>query len=277
MAASASTMVKGRANFYVDDNTSLNHANCYFPLDQGAIVAAFPEKILIGPTDLNENGEMCFSKDKTIIIPSSRLVEFVKTVCKGYNALKTNSKEEFEDTIFIYQNTYYLVSKYQFWQGEFGFTMFYQRKHGADTYHQKQVSEGKRDPVDVSKLDDPEFVPRKRSVFNLKINDLELLIAHLDILFRYLSYDVDTNKSKVLEFIEYATSEEKHIKFLEVPLKNYSTLSLEEKIKILRTILTDMLTDKKQPQDSFALRNYLNVLTRQRVPVFALLHFHLIN
>ena len=125
MAASASTMVKGRANFYVDDNTSLNHANCYFPLDQGAIVAAFPEKILIGPTDLNENGEMCFSKDKTIIIPSSRLVEFVKTVRKGYNALKTNSKEEFEDTIFIYQNIYYLVSKYQFWQGEFGFTMFY--------------------------------------------------------------------------------------------------------------------------------------------------------
>ena len=97
MAASASTMVKGRANFYVDDNTSLNHANYYFSLDQGAIVAPFPEKILIGPTDLNENGEICFSKDKTIIIPSSRLVEFVKTVRKGYNALKTNSNEEFVD------------------------------------------------------------------------------------------------------------------------------------------------------------------------------------
>ena len=64
-------------------------------------------------------------------------------------------------------------------------------------------------------------VHHRRGVFNLKINDLELLIAHLDILFQYLSYDVDTNKRKVLESIQYATSEEKRIKIKRWLLKRY--------------------------------------------------------
>ena len=69
MAAPTATMVSGKSNFYVG-NALLNHANYYFSLDHGAIVAAYSGKILIVPTELNENGEMCFSPKKTIFIPS---------------------------------------------------------------------------------------------------------------------------------------------------------------------------------------------------------------
>ena len=117
----------------------------------------------------------------------------------------------------------------------------------------------------------------KRGVFNLKLGDLELLVVHLDHLFQYLSYDVNVNKRKVLEFIEYATSEEKHIQFLKAQLQNYHQMHLGDKIQIFRTILTDMLKDKNLPQDVFFLNNYLDVLTKQVVPIYALLHFHLIH
>ena len=277
MAAPAPTPVSGKSNFYVENSTCLNKANYYFGLD-GVMVAAYSEKILIGPTETNENGEVCFDKNKTIIVPTSKLVEFVTAIRKGYEALKAKSKEEFEDTILIYQNTHYLVGKYQCWQGEYGFTLFYKWKFGADKYFKKLVDEGKRDPVNVSNLADPQFQPLKRGVFNLKLSDMELIMAHMDILFQYLSYDLDTNKRRVLEFIEYATNEEKHAQFLKTQLSNYYGLTCEEKIKLLRTILTEMMMrDKNQPLDSFELRSYLDVLTRKMVPIYALLHFHLFH
>ena len=91
------------------------------------------------------------------------------------------------------------------------------------------LEEGKATPVDVSKLQDPLFQPRKRGVFNLKTQDLQLLVAHMDILLQYLSFDVDTNKRKVLEFVEYATNDETHINFLRDQLQKYQELNYEEK------------------------------------------------
>ena len=125
MTALKPTTVYGKSNFYVGDNVSLNMANYYFGIGHGTMVGAYGKKILIGPTVMNDNGEMCFSKQKTIIIPTPTLVEYVKTLHKGYEALKNGSQEEFEDTIFTYQNTHHLVGKYQLWQGEYGFTLFY--------------------------------------------------------------------------------------------------------------------------------------------------------
>ena len=57
-----------------------------------------------------------------------KLVEFAKSVCRGYEAFKAKSEEEFEDTIAILQNANHLVGKCQFWAGEFGFTFFYKWK-----------------------------------------------------------------------------------------------------------------------------------------------------
>ena len=136
------TIIYGKSNFYVEDNVSLNKANYYFGLNHGIMVAACGDKIFMGPTVKNENGEMYFSKGKTIIIPTPTLVEFVKTLCKVYEALITDSKEEFQDTIFTYKKTHHLVSKFQFWQGEYGFTLFYKCNFGKDSYYHKNVEEG---------------------------------------------------------------------------------------------------------------------------------------
>ena len=47
----------GKANFTISDNAYLNHAKYHFALDSGIMVAAFMDKILIGPCTYDGNGE----------------------------------------------------------------------------------------------------------------------------------------------------------------------------------------------------------------------------
>ena len=73
----------------------------------------------------------------------------------------------------------------QEWQNEWGFSLCYKWKHGEDSYFQKQVSMGLKDPVDISKLEDPEYQPLKRGIFNLKLEDLEIIASQLDTILQH--------------------------------------------------------------------------------------------
>ena len=63
--------------------------------------------------------------------------------------------------------------------------------------------------MDTSKLEDPEYQPLKKGVFNLTLNDMELLVSQLDTLLQYTHYQSDEHKRKVIDFVTYATTEEK--------------------------------------------------------------------
>ena len=114
-----------KSNFFISDNVYFHHANYNFALESGAMVSAFLGKILIGLSDYDDNGQARFSPKKTIIIPASSFVEFVKTLTKAYNALKNKSEEKFEDLIYQHNPTHLLVGKYQSWENQWGFSMFY--------------------------------------------------------------------------------------------------------------------------------------------------------
>ena len=96
---------------------------------------------------------------------------------------------------------------------------FYKWKHGSDCNFQTHVAMKTRDTVDISKLEDPEYQPLKKGVFNLQLDDLEMLVSHLDTLLQYTHYQSDEHKRKVMDFVNYATSEEKHKKYLVEKLK----------------------------------------------------------
>ena len=53
-----------------------------------------------------------------------------------------------------------------------------------------------RDPVDISKLEDPEYQPLKKGVFNLQLDDLEMLVSHLDTLLQYTIIKVMNTSTK---------------------------------------------------------------------------------
>ena len=63
------TTMGGKANFYVEDNCFLTHANYSTSLPCGAMVSAFLEKILIGDCITDDLGQQRFSK-KTVIVPN---------------------------------------------------------------------------------------------------------------------------------------------------------------------------------------------------------------
>ena len=115
----------GKSNFYIPDNIFLNNAHSSFPLESGVMVSAFLEKILIGMCEFNANGQLRFSAS-SIVIPSKNFVEFTQVVKKAYKALKDESEEKFEDLIYKYSSTHFLMGKYQPWQDEWGFSMFLQ-------------------------------------------------------------------------------------------------------------------------------------------------------
>ena len=164
-----------RTNFTISDNVYLNHAKYYFALDSGIMVAAYLDKILIGLCSYDAHGQLYFTK-KTIIIPSSNFVEFVKVLKKAYNSVKNNSEEPFEDLIYHHKPVHYLMGKYQLYDGEWGFTMFYKWKHAADQKFLNQLqTDPNCTPVDTSKLEDPEYQPMKRGIYSLQLSDLELL------------------------------------------------------------------------------------------------------
>ena len=105
-----------RTNFTISDNVYLNHAKYYFALDSGIMVAAYLDKILIGLCSYDAHGQLYFTK-KTIIIPSSNFVEFVKVLKIAYNSLKNNSEEAFEDLIYHHKPVHFLMGKYHFYEG----------------------------------------------------------------------------------------------------------------------------------------------------------------
>ena len=177
----------GKANFFISDNTYLHHANYNFALESGAMVSAFQGKILIGLTDYDDKGQLRFNPKRTIIIPASNFVEFIKVIKKAYNALKNKSEEKFEDLIYQHSPTHLLVGKYQSWENQWGFSMFYKWRHAMDKNFQNLVKLNERTPVNISKLEDPEYQPLKRGLFNLKLSDLEMLVSQLDTILRYTS------------------------------------------------------------------------------------------
>ena len=174
-----------KSNFYVDDQCLLNHANYSFSLDCGAIVAAYPEKILIGFCENNKQGQLEFSKKKTIIVPNSSFYEFVKVIKRGLDALKNKSNEAFEEVIYKHSNTHSLIGKYQMWQQEMTFSLFYIWRHAADKHFLNQIAMGLRDPINTSKLENPDIQPLKLGIFNLKLEDLDIFSVNLDTIIPY--------------------------------------------------------------------------------------------
>ena len=157
-----------------NDKALLNHANYVLPLPSGVFVAAFLQRILIGYTETNEKGQVVFGK-KTVIIPSEAFYDFVGAIKRGHQALKNGSEEKFEDLIYSHKGIHFLVSKHQVWQDKWGLSLFYKWKWDADKYFLDQVSQGLRDPVNTSNLDDDNYLPTKRGVFNLQLEDVQNL------------------------------------------------------------------------------------------------------
>ena len=268
----------GKANFKISDNAYLNHAKYHFALDSGIMVAAFMDKILIGPCTYDGNGELLFTK-KSIIIPSSNYVEFVKVLKKAYNSLKNNSEEPFEDLIYHHKPVHYLMGKYQLYDGEWGFIMFYKWKHAADQKFLNQLqTDPNCTPVDTSKLEDPEYQPMKRGIYSLQLPDLELLLSQLDSLLRHtITYENEEVKRNVMKFVHYATHEGKHQQFLLEKFKNYEQMRLMEKITTIQTIVQSLFEDNGQKDDIFEINCYLDILTNKTSLIFALFYHHLMD
>ena len=89
---------------------------------------------------------------------------------------------------------------------------FYKWKHGSDCNFQTHVAMKTRDTVDIFKLEDPEYQPLKKGVFNLQLDALEKLVSHLDTLLQYTHYQSDEHMCKVMEFVNYAASKERDTK-----------------------------------------------------------------
>ena len=259
-----------KSNYFLD-TVSLNHANYTLCLPSGLFVAAYMEKILMGYAEMDQHtGKMMFTK-KTIIIPSTSFFQFVQTIKKAYQALKTGSEEEFEDLIYNHNGTHHLVSKFQCWNEQMGLSLFYKWKFGADQYFQNQVQMSLKEPVDVSKLVDPEFQPLKRGVYNLKLDEVETLANELDTILHYTYLDSEANKQKVFDFVEYASTEERLKSYLMEEMKTYSVLRQVEKIAIIEKILTAFLDDKGKAYDGFQYKLYLDLLRSKVDVLFSLL------
>ena len=172
------------------DKTLLDHANYVTCLPSGIFVAAFLQRILIGYTETNEDGQTVFAK-KTVIIPSESFFDFVQTIKKGYQALKNGSEEKFEDLIYSHKGIHFLVSKHQMWQEKWGLSLFYKWKWDADKYFLDQVSQGLREPVNTSNLDDDNYLPTKRGVFNLQLEDIQNLANQLETILYHTMLDMD--------------------------------------------------------------------------------------
>ena len=260
-----------KSNYYLDA-VSLNHADYTLCLPSGLFVAAYLEKILVGFADMDQDtGKMMFHTKKTIIIPSASFFQFVKTIKKAYQALKTGSTEEFEDLIYCHNNTHFLVSKFQSWNEQMGLSLFYKWKFTADQYFQNQVQMGQKEPVDVSKLVDPEFQPLKRGVYNLKLDEIETLANELDTILHYTYLDSETNKQKVFEFVDYVSTEERHKSYLIEKMETYSVLRQADKIAIIEKMLTAFLDDKGKEYDAYEYKMYLDLLRSKVDVLFSLL------
>ena len=154
--------------------------------------------------------------------------------------------------------------------------MFYVWRHGVDKNFQNQVLMKLRDPVNVQKLEDPEIQPLKRGVFNLKLADLDVLVSNIETIIVYSHYESDLNKRKVMDFIEYCSSETKHHDYLKNILKDYVGMRAQEKIKIVSKVLKAMFEDH-QKDDAFEMKMYLDVLTNKLVLLFSLLNNRLMT
>ena len=133
------------------------------------------------------------------------------------------------------------------------------------------------DPVDISKLEDPEYQPLRKGVFNLQLNDLELLVSQLDTLLQYTHYQSNEHKRKVIDFVNYATTEEKHRNYLMEKLKEYEGMRVTEKIQIVQNILKAMFEDKGQKADTYEIQCYLDILSNKISLIFPLLHNKLMD
>ena len=261
----------GKTNFYISDNTYLHHANYNLALESGAMVSAFLGKILIGLSDYDDKGQLRFNPKRTIIIPASNFVEFIKVIKKAYNALKNKSEEKFKDLIYQHNPTHLLVGKFQSWENEWGFSMFYKWRHTMDKNWQNLVLLKERDPVNISQLKDPEYQPLKRGVYNLRLADLEMMVSQLDTILRYTSsYESDEVKRNVSNFVDYAVNDCRT--YLLENLKNYEEMRLPEKIKIMHIILKGMFEKNGKPDDNFGIKFYLDILSNKTDLIFALFH-----
>ena len=268
------TTMGGKSNFYVEDNCFLSHANYSTSLPCGTMVSAFLEKILIGDCIIDELGQQRFSK-KTVIVPNSSFMDFVRVILRANEAFKTNSKEKFEETIYKHSTTHSLIGKFQNWQDEMTFSIFYVWKHGSDKTFLQQCQMGIREPVDVSKLENPEIQPLKRGVFNLKYLDLEALFSQLSTILLYTYFESDKNRRKVVEFIEYAVSEKKHHDYLREQLKDFTGMPVQDKIKIVSNMLKAMFQDQDRADETFEMKLYQDILTNKLALIFSLLSIHL--
>ena len=114
-----------KSNLYLDEDIiPMNASHSVTLADSGIVVGSFHEKIVMGLCKNDKSGNLCFGL-KNVIVPSCSFVNYIQVLQRGWQSLKNNSQEAFEEIIYDHNGTHFLVGKYHEWQGSFGFSLIY--------------------------------------------------------------------------------------------------------------------------------------------------------
>ena len=104
----------GKDTFYVNKKY-LKNANYTLALGSDTYAAAYQERIILGPVELDPSGEALFTK-KAVIIPSNVYFEFINAVRRGFKAFQDGDETPFEMVLYKYSKVHHVVAKYEKWE-----------------------------------------------------------------------------------------------------------------------------------------------------------------
>ena len=107
----------------------LYKANFHVTLESNLAAAAYPVKLVLGPTeseDCGEEGEKLKFSKRALILPSSSYFTLTKAMNKAVNSFAANEETEWSMLIFRHSKIHEAFAEYQIYEGAPVFKIFNQ-------------------------------------------------------------------------------------------------------------------------------------------------------
>ena len=238
------------------------------PLNGTVHAAAYPGKIVIGRTVLDEQAIEYFDYDRMVTIKKDCFFALMEVMCMAMQRYESQSNDEFEYEFAATAKNNNLTKL----MGTFSaygdhddaiFQIRYKWAHLRDTDHQTRIRQGKADNLDKTK----EWVYLKRGVI-LDEESLEKFLLYADkyLLATYKGYST-TVVEEVEKFISFGGGHCRSL--LNEKITKYEGMKLKQKIKIIDTVL-DAWVEGLPPEDTFWSKNFRDLVIDREEAVFAL-------
>ena len=259
----------------------LQNSNYHLSLGESNYVASFQDKIAIGKVEMDPvNGKLRFAK-RSVFLPPTAFKSFSECLNRAYQCfLKAENGspfEEFSKLLYKYTKVHHVLCGFgQYDDSEPCFSISTKWFFRQDRHYEKLVGSGLADPIQDEGLEDHHYLWLKNGVY-LKKSECEILHSQWATILEHSLFANSLNRRKVLEFADYALSNDTSRQYLEEKMAQYETLNFKAKIKMISHLLDQMFEAKgldTEPEECNK-KNYLDIFAGKTMLIFPLWFWNL--